>query len=59
MNEFHNYFLIQIINENDPNKIDTIYNSFIEDIENISFDSHGTFVVQNLLEKLTKIELMK
>ena len=52
IHEFHNYFLIKIINENDPNKIDTIYNSLIEDIENISFDSHGTFVVQNLLEKI-------
>ena len=52
MNEFHNYFLIKIINENDPNKIDTIYSSLIEDIENISFNSHGTYVVQNLLEKI-------
>ena len=49
---FHNYFLIKIINENDPYKIDTIYSSLIEDIENISFNSHGTFVVQNLLEKI-------
>ena len=52
IHEFHNYFLIKIINENDPYKIDTIYSSLIEDIENISFDSHGTFVVQNLLEKI-------
>ena len=52
MNKFHNYFLIKIINENDHYKIDTIYSSLIEDIENISFNSHGTFVVQNLLEKI-------
>ena len=52
MNEFHNYFLIKIINENDPYKIDTIYSSLIEDIENISFNSHGTFIVQNLFEKI-------
>lgn len=52
IDEFGNYFLIKVIEENDPQKIDTIYNSVIENIESISFNSYGTYVVQHLLEKI-------
>ena len=54
-NEFANYFIVVLIQENDNEKIDFIYNSLKDDLFEFSLDKHGTYVIQELLKSLTKI----
>ena len=49
---FANYFITKIIEENNDEKVNIIYNSLINDIKNIYNDEYGTFVFQKLIEKL-------
>ena len=51
-NEFANYFIVVLIEENDNEKINFIYNSLKDDLFEFSLDKHGTYVIQELLNKL-------
>ena len=51
-NEFANYFIVVLIKENDNEKINFIYNSLKDDLFEFSLDKHGTYVIQELLNKL-------
>ena len=53
-NEFANYFIVVLIEENDNEKINFIYNSLKDDLIEFSLDKHGTYVIQELLKKLDK-----
>ena len=43
-----------MIEENDNEKINFIYNSLKDDLIEFSLDPHGTYVIQELLKNLTK-----
>ena len=57
MNEFANYFIKNIIKDNDKEKIDFIYYSLKDNIKDASSDPFATYVVQELIKKIDENKL--
>ena len=56
-NKFANYFIGQIIKDNDKSKIDFIYYSLKDNIKDASSDPFATHVVQELIKKIDENKL--
>ena len=56
-NKFFNYFIQVILKENDPMKVEIIYESLIEDIKELAYDDYSAFAVQKLIENVNEIHI--